>query len=202
MVRSTDSGASSGIEVLNNKIHANDGTEATAGIDIAGLANTEISDITIEGNEITGNAIGIRVRGLVSDLDLVSNNKIVGNTIGIENTSNLVVDASLNWWGSADPAVIAENISGNVDFNPWWLNEEMTLRSDEAAVAAVNAAERLNERCLKPTLSPSAWICPITMRLYASQVCELVVFEDKPMITRLLIEAFDKAVALQDLSTR
>jgi parallel beta-helix repeat protein len=201
MVRSTDSGASSGIEVLNNKIHANDGTEATAGIDIAGLANTEISDITIEGNEITGNAIGIRVRGLVSDLDLVSNNKIVGNTIGIENTSNLVVDASLNWWGSADPAVIAENISGNVDFNPWWLNEEMTLRSDEAAVAAVNAAEKAE---MKDVLEANAFALGLDLSgynalLYASQVrVSFAVFEGAPYDNAAaVIEAFDRAVALQ-----
>jgi len=106
------------------------------------------SDILIEGNTISqttlGDAIGICVRGTVTNLVIKRNNitdngigikleswdtgepvtsvikynDISGNTdCGIENTSGTPVDATYNYWGS--PAGPGSAVTGDVTCSPW-----------------------------------------------------------------------------------
>lgn|GEM_PF-3093730 len=41
-----------------------------------------------------------------------------------------VVDAENNWWGISDQAGITDLIYNGVDFDPWYVNSEMTILSD------------------------------------------------------------------------
>lgn len=110
---------------------------AATGIMVRGSANT-----TIEANEIGTNGYGIFVeyisvsRGDILDpaiyvsRDTVAhNNTITGNTIGANAMNNLgvVLDATLNWWGSStgpthaeeNPDGTGDDVSNFIEFNPW-----------------------------------------------------------------------------------
>lgn len=139
--------------------------EGGAGIVIKG----ETSNVEISGVTLTGNQIGLWFEPRWEDNPVPKDTKIINSSIfgnidygikndiedggvelqGVENgTQGLVVDAKLNWWGSADgpeqvilngvPKDVAiqeteetrEKVSVNVLFDPWWVNEEMTRDSD------------------------------------------------------------------------
>ena len=73
-------------------------------------------------NFITGGAYGVKlaenVAGTVSAI--VNNNHITGNSgFGLNSTILNEVNATCNWWGSADGDLIAPKISGNVDYIYW-----------------------------------------------------------------------------------
>jgi hypothetical protein len=75
---------------------------------------------------MTGNANAIVVGYDETDTsDIVARyNQIVGNDNGVS-TEIQFVDASPNWWGSAD-GPDTDQISGDVGYNPWCGNEECT----------------------------------------------------------------------------
>lgn len=179
--------------------------------------------LTIDGNKLEDNYVGIGSDGLVDVA--VTNNEFINNqlegwgssTVGenvrahensfinngsaINQYSGNQIDATLNWWGTADPAEIANLVSGDVDYNPWYMDEAMTVTCVDAAVAAVNAAEKAE---MKDVLEANAFALGLDLSdynalLYASQVrVSFVVFEDKPYDNAAaVIEAFDRAVALQ-----
>ncbi len=91
-------------------------------------------NIQILNNTITnmGDA-GILVPvGTVSDQVTVTGNQLVGNVIGVsnDNTSPLV-NAVHNWWGDASgPGVVAsgtgDKVSANVTYSPWCTNAACT----------------------------------------------------------------------------
>lgn len=75
-------------------------------------------DITIKGNTFTNShtALGIvsatpAVQGII-----MNENDLEGAVLGVINGSANVVDATCNWWGSVDQAVIATRVTGNVTF--------------------------------------------------------------------------------------
>jgi len=104
--------------------------------------------VTVSGNTITGSALmGINIKG--QDID-ISENVITGNPIGVEIDFNAIptqrvtirdnnlsgnttraltvtatvtetVNASGNWWGSADPATVRTQANGGLraDYTPW-----------------------------------------------------------------------------------
>jgi len=75
--------------------------------------------LNITGNDIYSNPTGIGVGPGVSDV-IAHYNNISGNTAyGIKNTSSVIVNATLNWWGTTDPVAIAAKITGPVTYNPW-----------------------------------------------------------------------------------
>ena len=81
-------------------------------------------NITITGNEITGNRHGVYVWTGVGGSNLtgttVFENAITGSTVaGVKNTNAAVLNASGNWWGIATAAGVAAEVSGNVDYTPW-----------------------------------------------------------------------------------
>jgi hypothetical protein len=50
--------------------------------------------------------------------------------------STITVDATNNWWGTASSTEIAAMVSDNVDFDPWYTNNEMTTLSDDTVTNA------------------------------------------------------------------
>jgi parallel beta-helix repeat protein len=86
-----------------------------------------VTNNTITGNSITGNVVGIKMEddystnnwpGVLTG-NIISGNKITGNGFGlqvIDAAPGTVIDATCNWWGTEDAAVIATLVSSNVDF--------------------------------------------------------------------------------------
>ena len=111
------------------------------GIDICNFYGNPPTGTVIESNTITGNndeedkdSGGIWIDGGVDGSEVTVNlNKIVDNKkYGIINESTTgVVDATKNWWGTADSTVFIDKISGNVDYDPWCLDEGCTQTSDK-----------------------------------------------------------------------
>jgi parallel beta-helix repeat protein len=80
-------------------------------------------NITVTGNDISGNRHGIYVwTGFGSNLSgtTVADNSLAGNTVaGVINTNSAVLDASGNWWGTNVAANVANAAGAGVDFSPW-----------------------------------------------------------------------------------
>ena len=120
-----------GIEIQDNNIYDN----SQNGIYLITRYSTDsVKDNTIEGNTLTGNNVGAKVRAYVAGGSLTGNifhyNNIYGNTqYGLQNLSNptALIDARYNWWGnnsgpynaSLNPSGAGNAVSDNVDFQPW-----------------------------------------------------------------------------------
>jgi nitrous oxidase accessory protein NosD len=111
-------GATTFITIAGNDLSGN----LRYGINIKG------QDIEITGNDINGcGDSGVNVDRHVIDTERVSvgGNDLSGNlNYGLKvNTANVtaVVDASANWWGSADPAAVSSsaNNGDGADYTPW-----------------------------------------------------------------------------------
>jgi fibronectin type 3 domain-containing protein len=80
------------------------------------------TDIAVQENFLENNAQGVYVwTGFGVDFTgtQVFNNSLIGNTTQVENTNASALDASGNWWGTIDDAVIEASMSGLVDFTPY-----------------------------------------------------------------------------------
>ncbi len=139
-LRAGDSGIS-----LNN-------CDATGGGAGSVIADPDISNNTVIGADLTSSS-GINVRGFVSNASITGNtvrdafrgirvlpalfggnvpagtqanlNRIVGNGVGLENTTSGSVDAQQDWWGcNGGPGIpgcdgISNTGGGSVDGDPW-----------------------------------------------------------------------------------
>jgi hypothetical protein len=114
-----DGGLVSGASITKNTITGKSGNNAI-GIKLFGkVINTVVQ----------GNVISSLDKGVLGVPDSSGNqypqttalnlNSISGNTLAVNwSASSPVLDASGNWWGSTNPATVAGNISGGVDFAP------------------------------------------------------------------------------------
>jgi len=96
----------------------------------------------IEGNTIENNPVGIRVGTDSWDVDTVSAhyNNIANNGIGLERIGEVSepFDATNNWWGDAsgpkqtttNPSATGDEVSDNVDYDPWYTDEAKTTLSN------------------------------------------------------------------------
>lgn len=110
---------SGGHTVTDNAINS-----AVAGIRLLGSSGNVVT-----GNAITGNATGIDVDAswqvgvwYPSEDNVIRDNNLSGNSTaaiacGVQQSA--IVDASGNWWGSADAATVKAQVSGLVDYTPW-----------------------------------------------------------------------------------
>ncbi len=104
----------SALTITNNTI---------SGSTVAGIRSMEKGD-TITGNTISGTATGIWVTDQVDEAPTVHCNSIAGNTVGLQNDTSFLVDATSNWWGNADgpsgsgPGT-GDAVSDDVDFSSW-----------------------------------------------------------------------------------
>jgi nitrous oxidase accessory protein NosD len=110
-------GSSTFITITNNTLS----NSVSNGIEIKG------QDITISGNFINGNAVGIYVDKHVLETQRVtiSNNDLSANGTAMTVTAAVLetVNASSNWWGTNTPAGVLGMIStsppSTVDYTPW-----------------------------------------------------------------------------------
>lgn len=81
-------------------------------------------DVTIEGNRINNNGIGIKIydKPLAQATAVIFDNMIYDNGVNIKNESANTPNASWNWWGGNSAAVVNGGVDGGtagVDFSPW-----------------------------------------------------------------------------------
>ncbi len=119
------------VNVQNNTISNNTGVvvpDGSAAVLVTTFSGLGTTTVTVTGNTLTNNGIGIAVGYDLSDTSVVvaHNNTISANTIGILST-HPVVDATNNWWGSAsgpyhatlNPSGTGNDASDFVNFTPW-----------------------------------------------------------------------------------
>ena len=127
-------GAGARVTITDNTISGNTGVASVDGSTSAGILVTTYygdgTQATISGNDISGCANGIGVGYDASDTSVVTAhlNNLAGNAAGVDSTAPLV-DATNNWWGSANGPENASNtfnvgaqgvaVGDNVDFVPW-----------------------------------------------------------------------------------
>lgn len=116
-------GAAGNVTISDNTItDANTGSFADRGgirlygADFAGT-------VTVSGNAITSSFNGLAIKNGqdITGKDIhVTNNDLAGNAnAGVYHGGTGVLDASGNWYGSADPAAVAAENTGDVDYTPW-----------------------------------------------------------------------------------
>jgi parallel beta-helix repeat protein len=116
--------------VSNNTITGNNiGVAVRASGNGVNAQGTLISNnITNNGNVVPpvgfpgGGIVLLQVAGATTTPVVTANsNRIVGNSVGLNNTTATTVDATNNWWGSnAGPGGAgSDTVSGPVTFNPW-----------------------------------------------------------------------------------
>jgi hypothetical protein len=92
-----------------------DNSASISGNEIGIDANDGI--LTISGNKIIDNETGIRLTGTaIAEINL---NGIFNNDVNLDNQAGAIIDATCNWWGSTDPAIIEASVSGSVVMAPW-----------------------------------------------------------------------------------
>ena len=82
-----------------------------------------VADLMILRNEIKNCDEGIHIEDGSSG-NIIHCNNIFANTIGLNNTSGVLVDAENNWWGDpSGPSGVGpgsgDAVSDNVDYDPW-----------------------------------------------------------------------------------
>jgi hypothetical protein len=115
------------------------GTEGGVGIGIESpnAANNEAANARIANNifEDTVN-IGIGIlAGDVMDTEIVGNS-FATNTVGVNYPGTGTVDASRNWWGSADGPVSSQ-IVGSVNYTPWYATATTTPATQNVSVERI-----------------------------------------------------------------
>ncbi|MDN5819344.1 MAG: hypothetical protein L0H38_01200 [bacterium] len=119
--------------VISLTISNNQLKDSLNGIWFIGIHGTT-DDVTITGNTITGmSQSGILMydgRDVAAGNDSVSasKNTITGNTVGIDNSSNVSIAADSNYWGcEAGPgAAGCDTNDGLVQASVWYTNADMT----------------------------------------------------------------------------
>jgi len=99
----------------------------SSGIEMAWGSGNEITT-----NTIIQNAIGIEIRKRIYEGNYIENNIITDNTMGLifhdleefEGDPEVVV-ANCNWWGTVVETEIQDLITGDVDFTPYLLTEDI-----------------------------------------------------------------------------
>lgn len=102
-------------------------TASTIDTNGVGIFMDNGSTAEVKFNSIRGNNIGVRVIEAGSNSPLIEDNSIEGNTTwGLINEGASGVKAEYNYWGArsgpsnlTNPAGIGDDVSNNVDFDPW-----------------------------------------------------------------------------------
>jgi len=101
------------------------------------IGSNVTSDVVISGNTVKGsvNGNGFYQGILVKSADGVTvsdKNVFEGNTVAIQNNYVDSLNAVNNYWNTAVASTIAGKISGEVVYEPYYVNEEMTILSNVA----------------------------------------------------------------------
>ncbi len=117
---------SNGHAITNNNFHNN-----VVGIGSDGISSVEVSSNIFKDNTAEGwgaSAVGSNVRG--------HQNKFINTGKGIAQHSDSQIDGTNNWWGVAVPDFSAV-VAGDVDYDPWYLDEAMSILSSSVDKATV-----------------------------------------------------------------
>ncbi len=92
------------------------------GVLVANVGTDAESNVQVNNNSLTGNEVaGIRVdAGCLLDTMNANFNDFSGNTtIGLQNNSTSLIDASGSWWGSNTLAGVQAQVNGPADYTPF-----------------------------------------------------------------------------------
>ncbi len=104
--------------ILNSDINTNS----------VGIAIDNSAVPVIKFNNISSNSIGIQFSSLGAQQPVITSNNLSGNTsFALKNTGAQILNAERNFWGSSsgpynsnlNPTGKGDNVSNNVDFQPW-----------------------------------------------------------------------------------
>ncbi len=134
--------------IQGNIISGNQGVASTDGSTSAGILVTSLygsgtAEATIIGNTITDCRYAVYAGYNETDESLVTvtENNLAGNLNGVI-ARNLEVNATNNWWGTAEKAEIQDLVIGNVSYNPWYVNAAKTrLINDGYNLTSTNKSE-------------------------------------------------------------
>ena len=148
-VTGTAGGAFNGIDIsgkdtatwtlTGNDLIGNNADSAGSGIRLGD--NLPKAKLDLKNNRITGWTQGVLAGNLAAEATVkFQRNLIYGNTdYGISNGSGATIEAALNYWGYAsgplhdsNPEGSGNAVTDNVDFDPWYLDEDFVDRSDGA----------------------------------------------------------------------
>lgn len=129
--------------IIGATISGNTITSSVAGAGIGIWLRGPNNNATITGGSITGFA-----NGILSELYnftnassgvVVHENSLTENTVAVSNTvaGATSIDATNNWWGSADQTIIQSKISGNVNFVPYYITSAMIPTSAPGIANAI-----------------------------------------------------------------
>lgn len=133
----TNAGRGQGAPATNT---GNDDLTENGGVTVY---NPDQTNITIDNNTLSGNHNGLAIRqdaGQVLGSGIsFQENSISGNVNkGVENlatSTSAALNAANNWWGDADGP--GSSVSGNVTFNPWYINPARSVLSNAISDGAV-----------------------------------------------------------------
>lgn len=126
IINTEDASTSRNIDVERNVARDDDN-----GVRIKHQDNATVSSVDVNYNELTSNDNnGVLVENGIDNAEVeLSYNTITENTnYGVSNNDGSILNADNNWWGdasgpyhpSANPSGQGDNVSGNVDFKPWF----------------------------------------------------------------------------------
>lgn len=96
-------------------------------------------DVTIINNIVYNNpTLGIGIDGSSSNINIY-NNRIFGNTDFEMKSISSPVNAINNYWGTHVKATIQSRISGDIDFEPYYVDSGMTILSNTPYTISVEA---------------------------------------------------------------
>jgi hypothetical protein len=109
-------------------------------------------NVTVKGNNLTGNLHGIYVFPDQTELKgiTVNFNNIAGNSWrGVRNDGDKTLDAAYNWWGDAsgpnhweiNPIGGGDSVSDNVDFEPWLGAPLVTVKTETLTDDTIDARD-------------------------------------------------------------
>ena len=99
-------GGSSGLSISDSSVLDNTGAGLDLGTFIAGG-----SSVTLKGNNIQGNQVGLQLGGSGANISGITSNKISGNvSYEIRNSGSAAIIATNNFWGEPTTTELANNV--------------------------------------------------------------------------------------------
>lgn len=109
----------SGHTFTGNLIDANNGVGV-------GIGSDGQSNLTLTGNIISNHTLEGWGSSAVGANVVAENNQFLNNGVSVAHYGGTAIDASPNYWGSANPD-FGVVVSGNVIYDPWWTDAGMSV---------------------------------------------------------------------------
>ncbi len=124
----SSSGTQSDVTVTSNTIQGSDASKGFYQGMRIGKSGQSFSGVSITGNTVSGGETGAVV-SVASGVTFQSNSLSGAASYALKNNDAVSFDAEKNYWGEANPD-FTSIISGNVDYDPWYVDAGMTLLSE------------------------------------------------------------------------